>query len=440
MKRAILKDLIAWKERKGRMPLLLRGPRQVGKTYIVDVFGKQYFEDYVSINFELRPDCAKAFEDLDPRAIIGSLELIMGRRITSGKTLLFLDEIQSCPKAIVSLRYFREQMPELHVIGAGSLLEFAFHDQSFQMPVGRVEFLFLRPLSFLEYLEAANESLLLEKLVVADLESPLPVVAHERLMKLTKEYLHLGGMPAVLSEYFDSKSLYRCQELQFAILYNFRNDFGKYAKLAQHKNLQLLFERAPGLIGQWFKYSKVDPDVQSRDLKVSIEQLSDAGLIVQVFATAASGIPLIAQANLKKFKLLFLDVGLAKRAMNLDLALLFEENLMLVNQGALAEQFVGQELLSLASSHEMTRLFFWIREETGSSAEVDYIFNIGAKIIPIEVKSGASGKMKSLTIFMKEKKSEVGIQISQAPLSYQDKILTIPFYMISQIPRLIKNL
>ena len=222
MKREILKDLLTWKDRKGRMPLLLRGPRQVGKTYIVELLGKEYFEHFVSINFEQRPDCGRCFENLDPRAILSSLELMTGTQITPGKSLLFLDEIQACPQAIVSLRYFKEQMPELHVIGAGSLLEFAFHDDAFQMPVGRVEFLFLKPLSFSEYLEAAGEKLLNQKLTEIDLDSPLPPVVHDRLIQLTKEYLHLGGMPAVLAEYFDSKSLFRCQELQFAILFNFR--------------------------------------------------------------------------------------------------------------------------------------------------------------------------------------------------------------------------
>lgn len=440
MKRTLLQDLLVWKDRKSRMPLLLRGPRQVGKTYLIEEFGRCYFEHFISINFEQKPECARCFEDLDPKKIVSALELMLSSRIVPGKTLLFLDEIQGCPQAIVSLRYFKEQLPGLHVIGAGSLLEFAFHDESFQMPVGRVEFLFLKPFSFLEYLEAAGDLLLVERITQITLQNTLPSVIHDQLMKRVKEYLHLGGMPAVLAEYIDSKSLLRCQELQFAILFNFRNDFGKYAKRVQHRNLQLLFDKAPGLIGQWFKYSKIDPDLQARDLRKSLEQLSDAGLINQVFATAASGIPLIAQANTKKFKLLFLDVGLVKRAMNLDLSLLFEDDLMLINQGTLAEQLVGQELLTLASPHETSSLFFWAREEHGSSAQVDYITTVGSQIVPIEVKSGATGKMKSLILFMQEKHLPLGLRISQNPLSYKDKILSLPFYLISQLPRLVRSI
>lgn len=246
-------------------------------------------------------------------------------------------------------------------------------------------------------------------------------------------------MPAVIAGYLETNSLQYCQEIQMALLNTYRNDFGKYAKHTQHKYLQLLFERSPGLIAQRFKYSKVDPGVQPRELRSALEKLEAAGLLHLIYATSASGIPLVTTINEKKFKLLFVDVGLAKRAFHLDLTMIFERDVLLLNRGMLSEQFVGQEFLAYTNRHEEGRLFFWVREQKGSSAEVDYVITLGEDIIPVEVKSGATGKLKSLKIFMEEKKSRLGVRISQAPLSYNDRILSVPFYLISELPRLIKR-
>lgn len=438
MKRNIEKELLSWKTQHNRLPLLLRGARQVGKTFIVEKFGKEHFPFFLSINFEQQPEFTRCFDTLDPKQIVAAIEFITNVQIISGKTLLFLDEIQECPKAIMALRYFKEQMPELHVIGAGSLLEFALHDTSFRMPVGRVEFLFLKPLSFAEFLEAGGNLKLKEHLTSVDIKKPIIPMIHDKLLSLVKEYINLGGMPAVLSEFFATRNLLRCQEIQSFLLATYQNDFGKYSTHTQYKNLQLLFERAPGLISQWFKYSKIDPDIQARDLKIALEKICEAGLAYQVFATNASGLPLVATANTKKFKLLFLDVGLVKRTFRLDLQLLFQQDLMLINQGALAEQFVGQEILAYGSPKEKSQLFFWVREQKSSSAEVDYITNVDSQIVPIEVKSGSTGRLKSLKIFMQEKKCPVGVRISQAPLSFEDGVLSIPFYLISELQRLVE--
>lgn len=440
MKRKIEADLLIWKNRPTYTPLLLRGARQVGKTFVIEQFGRQHFENFVTANFEQRPALKKCFENLEPQKIIANLEIALNKNIKPGKTLVFLDEIQDCPQAILSLRYFKEQMPTLHVIGAGSLLEFVLDHEEFRMPVGRVQFLHLRPLSFIEFLDALGLEKLCSYLHEIEIDVPMMQGIHEQLMQLFREYLALGGMPAVLSAYLETKSLQYCQEIQTGLLSTYRNDFGKYAKHAQHKYLQLLFEKAPGLIAQWFKYSKVDPNVQPKDLKAALRKLEDAGLLHLVHTTSASGLPLITTMNEKKFKLLFLDVGLAQRACQLDLSLIFERDVMLLNRGMLAEQFVGQELLAYTDTHECGRLFFWAREKTGSSAEVDYVIHYGENIIPIEVKSGAQGKLKSLQLFMREKSSAFGIRISQQPLSYQNKILSVPFYLISELQRLIQEI
>jgi len=437
MKRSILADLLRWKDSLARMPLLIRGARQVGKTYIVEEFGRSHFDQVVVCNFENRPDFALSFKTLDPKEILAEIELMAGASIVPGKTLLFLDEIQECPKAIMALRYFKEQMPELHVIGAGSLLEFILNDADFRMPVGRVQFLHMRPLSFQEFLEALGEEKLLSALHMAALANPFSDAVHERLLKFVREYVALGGMPAVIATYLKTKSLKTCQDIQNALIFTYRSDFGKYARSSQHKYLQLLYERAPGLVAQWFKYSKVDPNVQVRDIKNALKHLSDAGLLQIVYATNASGLPLVTTINEKKFKILYLDIGLLKRALKLDLKLLFEQDFLLINQGALAEQFVGQELLAYGDPTDSARLFFWVREAVHSAAQVDYVTAIGPRIIPIEVKSGATGKLKSLRIFMDEKKVPFGIRISQAALSFENQILSIPFYLIGEMERLI---
>ena len=440
MDRDIEKDLLQWKTSPLRAPLLLRGARQVGKSFIVEKFGRAQFEHCITLNFEQTPRASVCFNTLLPDKMIAAIELFAGIAIRPGRTLLFLDEIQECPSAIIALRYFKEQMPDLHIIGAGSLLEFTLNEEEFSFPVGRIQFLYLRPMSFGEFLTALGRTDLRNYLKTVTLENPPVPVAHEELLTLTREYMALGGMPAVISAYLQTKSLYQAQDVQSDILTAYRRDFGKYAKKTKHKSLQLLFEKAPGLIGHWFKYTNVDPEAPSRDVKEAVKLLCLAGLLYPVFHTAAGALPLAAMQNEKKFKVLFLDVGLVKRACGLDTALLFTEDLLLINQGVLTEQFVGGELLALLERKEAGTLFFWNREEKRSSAEVDFIVPVDGKIIPIEVKSGGTGRLKSLKALMAEKNFRLGVRISSAPLELRDQILSIPFYLIAELPRLLLSL
>lgn len=439
MKRSLEKQLIDWKDRKRRMPLLIRGARQVGKTYLVKTFGKKYFDNLISINFEKNKEYKQCFKTLEPTNILSQIETITNIPIVEGKTLIFFDEIQECPNAIMALRYFKEEMPHLHVIGAGSLLEFALNKKDFRMPVGRVEFLFLKPFSFEEFLIALRKDRLLKQLYNLSIKDSIEPIFHEKLIDLIRKYIALGGMPAVIDEYIQTKSLRACQDIQSYLLETYQNDFMKYATNAQFQYLQLLFEKAPGLLAQWFKYTKVDPHIHPREIKTAIDQLCKAGIIYQVFSSSGSGMPLISTINMKKFKLLFLDIGLMKRACKLDMDTIFHKDLHLINQGALTEQFVGQELLAHMNPKETAKLFFWVREKIGSSAEVDYLINNQEHIIPIEVKSGSTGRLKSLRIFMEEKKCPVGIRINSEPFNIKDNILSIPFYLINQIPRLLKE-
>lgn len=440
MKRDIEADLLRWKNQERRMPLLLRGARQVGKSFIVEKFGREHFKHCAILNFEQHPEYKGCFQTLDPIKIISAIELITGFTIDAGKTLLFLDEIQECPQAIMALRYFKEQLPNQHVIGAGSLLEFSLNDPDFRMPVGRVQSFYLRPLSFGEYLDASGNSKLRQYLRDLTIQDTIEEVVHKRLLSLVREYFALGGMPAVISEYLQSKKLLLCQDIQTSILATFRNDFGKYAGRTPHAHLQTIFAKTPGIIGQWLKYSTLDPDVASATLKNALHKLRDAGLIIPIYATSAAGLPFITHRNEKKCKLLFLDIGLVERACNLGLELLFQENLLLINDGALAEQFVGQELLAYMGKEETNALYSWFREEKSSRAEIDFLINVQGKIIPIEVKAGAIGKLRSLKIFMTENKTSIGVRISESPFSLNGPILSIPFYLIEEIPRLIYGL
>jgi uncharacterized protein len=439
MHREIETELIQWKNSLDRLPLLLRGARQVGKTFIVEKFGKEHFTSFLFINLEQKQEFHASFESLDPQKIIAELELLSGQKIIPGETLLFLDEIQECPRAIMAFRYFKEQMPMLHLIGAGSLLEFALNDESFKMPVGRVAFLYLQPLSFVEFLEASGSGLLREQLKKISLKNSPSAAVHNHLLNFVREYTILGGMPAVVKKYLLTKSFLESQYTQTNLLNSYSRDFGKYAKKAIHLNLQLLFEKAPGLVGQWFKYKNVNPDTPPKDIKTALHQLYQAGILHPIHATSAAGIPLVINKNEKKFKLLFLDVGLVKRACRLDSELLLKQDIFLLNEGALAEQLVGQELLAYQDKHEFPELYFWGREQKNSNAEVDYLTIVDGQIIPVEVKSGARGKLKSLKMFMEERNTKIGIKISQAPLSLDQNILSIPFYLISELSRLVRE-
>jgi len=377
MRRDIEKELISWKSQKGRYPLIVRGARQVGKSYLVEAFGKTHFQNNVVVNFEFQPQLKDCFQSFDPSEIVNKLQLILGVQIKEGSTLLFLDEIQECTQAITSLRYFKEKMPKLAVIAAGSLLE------------------------------------------------------------LLRIYLIVGGMPAALEEYLSSNDLMNCQRIQTALLQTYRSDFGKYAKISQHKYLQKVFDTAPRMVGQRIKYSNIDTDTRSRELKNALNLLALAGIVKPIYLTKASGLPLGAQIDEQKFKLNFLDVGLMQNSCGLPGRLSVEEDFMQINAGAVAEQFVGQELAAYSDKHQQGSIYFWAREKKGSMAAVDYVINIGSDILPMEVKSGKEGKLKSLRMFIDEKKSKLGIRFSRDKLSYYDKILSIPLYMVEQMPRLV---
>lgn len=439
MKRFITQKLLIWKESPSRMPLLIRGARQTGKTYVIEDFGQRYFENQVTINFELYPEYKSCFGSLQPENILLQLRALSRQPLVPGKTLLFLDEIQECPEAIQALRYFKEQLPDLHVVGAGSLLEFALKEAEFSMPVGRVEFLYLYPMNFIEFLYALGEDALISLLEQADFEIGLPVAIHERCLALLRLYTIVGGMPAVVQSYIQERDMERVQSLQINLLATYRHDFGKYATHVQQPYCQAIFNKMPEVVSKHFKYVDIDPGLDSRHLKSALRLLIMAGLVIPVKQCGATGLPLNANINEKKFKLLFLDIGLVKAAGKLDTAVLLQGEFLEIRDGALAEQFIGQQLLSIQPVYDQAMLFYWQRDKKGSQAEIDYLIAHKEQIIPLEVKAGSTGRLRSLQNFIQEKKVPYGIQLSAKPLQKQDKILTIPAYMVNEIPRLLNS-
>ena len=431
-------ELQKWIYAKNRKPLLIRGARQVGKTFAVERLCKEHFPHFCKIDFEQEPELKEAFSlDLDPKRILKDLSSRKNIQVIPGKTLVFFDEIQACPKAIMALRYFYEQMPELHVIAAGSLLEFILGDANFSFPVGRLQTLYVRPFSFNEFLQFKGEFQALEWIKTATIQNPIGPATHLLLLRLLKEYFISGGMPAVL---YKTDNIQESRIEQRSILEMYSNDFRKYAKHSAQKYLQSLFDRAPYLVGEHFKYAKVDPHMDSRELKIALEMLGRSGLIHRIYHSSCIGVPLGASLNEKKCKLLFLDIGLLNSKMNIPLDFLVQEDLSLVHSGALAEQFVGQELIAYQIPYYAPELFYWEREKKGSDAEVDYVLEIYGKIVPVEVKAGKTGRLRSLHQFLQEKQVPLGIRISTVSLSQDNTILSIPLYMISEISRLVQEL
>jgi hypothetical protein len=308
------------------------------------------------------------------------------------------------------------------------------------MPVGRISFLFMGPLSFHEFLIASGQERLCQYLENASLAAGIDSLFCKELEKLLRNYLIIGGMPGVAHEYLRGASPEEIQILQTSLLNTYQVDFAKYASTSQHKYLKDVFLSAPRMVGRKYKYSQVNPNVQSRDLKNALQLLTEAHCLYKINHSSGHGVPLAAQTNEKKFKVLFLDVGLMQRALGLDSQLMFEDNFMAVNMGSVVEQFVGQELLAEASCYDERNAYFWSRESKSSSAETDYLVISGPKVYPAEVKSGKTGKLKSLRMFLDEHPdSALGIRFSRHDLSLHDRVLSIPLYMIRHWQRFVKE-
>lgn len=439
MKRLIDHYLREWKQRPDRKALLLRGARQVGKTYAVRALGKSY-DEMVEINLEMNPEYSDVFRlNLDPHRILRELRLMTGKRLVPGSSLLFIDEIQQQPLAVSALRYFYESMPEMHVIAAGSLLEFAIEQVG--IPVGRVASLHMYPMSFLEFLVARGEHPMAEHLIEAHLSISDPV--HERLLRLVGDFLVLGGLPEVIETWIHHEDLNRCGEVLDIVVAAYRQDFAKYAKRHQIKYVDLVFNEVPALTGRKFKYDALPGAWKARELAPALDLLCKASVVHKVTHSAGNGIPLKAESNPNRFKALFLDVGLAQRIMGADIKpWILDPAAAIRNAGAITEAFVGQELLAYSRPWAKQELHYWHREARASNAEVDYLLPLGDVVVPVEVKSGATGSLRSLRTFLDEKRATTpyGIRFCGQPGSIHEDlhsyaIYAVPHVLREQIPR-----
>jgi len=433
LERKIDAELENWKQLPKRKPLVLRGARQVGKSSAVRNLAIQ-FKYFIEINFDESPSYAAIFEnDLDPIAICEQLSVITNTPIVAGKTLLFFDEIQSCIPAISALRYFYEKMPHLHLIAAGSLLEFALSEIP-SFGVGRVRSIFMYPLSFEEFLLANKENSLLEAVTKATTQKALSEIFHQKLKSYLKKFLIIGGMPEAVKSYILNGDMLETQRILDDLILSIQADFTKYKTRVSTARIREVFNAVVQQVSCKFSYSYPNATLNNVQIKEALTLLEMAGLVYFVTHSASNGIPIGAEINPKKRKMLIFDTGIFQRILGLNIApLLIEDDFNIINKGNIAELFVGLELIKNTSCYEKTVLYYWQRESKNSQAEVDYVIQKQDQIIPLEVKAGTKGAMQSLYLFLEEKKSDFGIRLSLENFSEMEKIKIYPLYAIKNV-------
>lgn len=450
-KRMIDASLSAWALKRVHKPVLLRGARQVGKSTAVRHLGES-FANYVEINFEKQPEYKSLFQDnLDVQRIVPQMSAMCGKPITAGKTLLFFDEIQACPEAIMALRFFKEDMPLLHVVAAGSLLEFALAELP-TFGVGRIHSIFMHPMTFDEFLEANGETLLMQARDNASSDNPLPEPLHEQLVKWLRTYMLVGGMPEVVKKWVDTHDFLQCQEIQDDIVVSYEDDFSKYRKKIDPVLLRRVMRSAAVQATNKFVYARVGEGYKTNEIKKALEMLVLAGILIPVTHTDANGLPLGSEADSAYRKMLLLDSGLMLRLLNMTMGdvlqittqILTARAADLVNKGPMAELVAGLELLRYQTPNLRHDLFYWYRQAKNSQAEVDYVTAYKQKVLPIEVKAGTQGGMKSLWLFMREKKLTEAVRCSLenfGSFEYKDQeakdavrqVRICPLYAVSRV-------
>lgn len=424
IKRDKLTDLEAWKEKPSRKPLILNGARQVGKSWLVKEFGKSHFKsNLLIINFEKRRELHAVFErNLDVIRIIKEIEIITETKIIEGKTLLFFDEIQECPNALMSLRYFYEEMPNLHLIAAGSLLDFAYSSNPY--PVGRVETLELQPISFVEFLYARGRAATSQFIKAGDSEFLESEPIKEILEEEYRNYVLVGGMPACVSAFAERGDFVEVEKIQYDLLYSYEQDFKKYRPQVADDCLLDILSNASKFIGGQIIYTKFSERFTSPTVKKGLELLKTARLLHSVENVSISRLPFTSSG--KQFKVFYLDIGLMLRKSGLGYKnLYFINTLSAAFQGALAEQFVAQQLIA----HHGSNLKYWARTEGSASSEIDFVLASEGKIIPVEVKAGKKGALRSLNYVLENYPNiEKAIVYSKAASGIDGKIHYLPIW------------
>ncbi|NOX87287.1 MAG: ATP-binding protein [Chlorobi bacterium] len=433
MRRLIENQLNNWKQKPSGKSLLIRGARQVGKTYSIRNLGKS-FKYFLEVNFELESEVHKFFQsDLDPDVICTNLSAYYNIPVKDGETLLFLDEIQACPPAITSLWSFHEKRPGLHVAAAGSLLEFTIKDLP-SFGLGRIESLYMYPLSFDEFLLALGQDALFEVKQQASPSNPLNPALHNKLVNILKQFLLTGGLPEAVKTFVETSDLQEVQVVLDQLITGLEDDFSKYKKHVPVSRIREVFNSIVYQSGNKFILSKATLSANHKQINETLQLLEMAGLAYKVHHTSANGLPLGAAVSPNKFKVILFDHGIFQRILGLNLSEhLLADDFSTINKGNLTEQYVGMEFVKNFSPYGKPRLYYWHREKRGSNAEVDYLLQLNTNIIPVEVKSGTQGKMQSLYLFMKEKNIPAGIRISLENFSHYNSIHVFPLYGVENI-------
>ena len=458
LKRKLEKELSLWATRFKRKPLMLRGARQVGKSTLVRKFASENGFRLREINLEKHLSLERIFAGFKIEKTIEALENVLQAKINSETDILFLDEIQATPSAIPALRYFYEERPELRVISAGSLLEFIFSEHEFSMPVGRIEYLYVGPMSFEEFLESLGKEYLLEKLYNFNWTDFWSEQIHEELLELQKQYFLIGGLPEAVFSFVQTKNYREVERVHKGIAETYRDDFSKYRKSVDLILLQEVYEKIPQEICRKVKYTSFSETTTSKNTKKALELLLNARVISAVYHTTATAAPLRAGERRDVFKVIHLDIGLMTYQLGFSISDIQEVSKVdLVNKGNMAEQFIGQHLRSIDLPQPSHTLSYWLREGKAHNAEVDYLMTKGHSVYPIEVKSGKSGSLRSLHQFMHKSQLPLAFQFYlSAPTTQQIEtsvvsgnskqrskvnysLCSLPLYMIEQLPRLITS-
>lgn len=425
MERKIYKDLLLWKQSEERKPLILQGARQVGKTYIVNFFAGKEYSNSIYCNFEKDKGLHDFFKDLTPPTIVKKLSLYKRKEIFPQNTLIIFDEIQACPEAITSLKYFAEEANDYHIIALGSLLGVSVNRGNFSFPVGKVQFMTLYPLDFEEYLMSRGENELIKMIVDCFCSNtPLDTAFHERVLEYYKEYLFVGGMPEAVEEFGKNQNTELVRIIQQTILESYQNDMGKYNKQSEIPKTRIVYKNISTQLAKEnkkFQYKNIKQGGRASEFENAIEWLCLAGIASQNYRVEQIMLPLNAYRSLSDFKFYMNDVGLCGASQDIHYEDILADNPLFDNfKGGLTENYVFNQLTVNGLG-----LYYWT---SGSQAEIDFITRLGEDIIPIEVKSTVNTRSRSLNTYINKFKPEYSIRISQKNFGFENGIKSVPLY------------
>ena len=429
MERYAIKQLIDWKNKKNHKPLIIQGARQVGKTWLMQEFGKKYYEQVAYINFDVDMKSREIFNiDYDTERLIMDIGLVTKTRINPENTLIILDEIQECPRALTSLKYFQENAPQYDIIVAGSLLGVACHEGT-GFPVGKVSFMNLYPLSFEEFLLAMGEERFVELLNKKDFKTIK--LFNNKYEKLLKQYCYVGGMPEVVNDFIENKDFESVRDLQKEILTAYEEDFTKHIPSNTVAKIRLLWKSIPAQLSKEnkkFIYGAAKEGARARDLEAALSWLINSGLIYRVNKITKPDLPITAYEDFNSFKLFVLDVGLLGAMTNLQAETIIDGNRIFEEfKGAIAEQYVLQQFKTIKD----LPVFYWSNET--SRAEIDFVIQIKSDVVPVEVKAERNLQAKSLKVYMEKFKPNYVIRTSMADYKKTDNLIDLPLYGIENI-------